>query len=104
MYRWDGAQDRYQMYYIRTSDNWTFLVIIPRSVITQDATTLFYVQLLFQGLFLLIIIYLCLRNYYTLRQNRRCSAAWKRWAKRTTAWYRWMPCATGAMCSNCPAA
>ena len=38
MYRWDGAQDRYQMYYIRTSDNWTFLVTIPRSVITQDAT------------------------------------------------------------------
>ena len=71
MYRWDGAQDRYQMYYIRTSDNWTFLVTIPRSVITQDATTLFYVQLLFQGLFLLIIIYLCLRNYYTLRQNRQ---------------------------------
>ena len=57
--------------YIRTSDNWTFLVTIPRSVITQDATTLFYVQLLFQGLFLLIIIYLCLRNYYTLRQNRQ---------------------------------
>lgn len=71
MYRWDGEQDRYQMYYIRTDGNWTFLVTIPRSVITYDATVLFYVQLSFLGVFLLIILYLSLRNYRVMRQNRQ---------------------------------
>lgn len=69
--RWDGELDSYQNYYIVGQDGWTCIVTIPRSVITADATTIFYFQLLLEGAFLLVILYLFIRNYLSERRGRQ---------------------------------
>ena len=71
MLRWDGETDSYQHYYITGVDGWTCIVTIPRSVITQDATNIFCLQLALQGIFLLFLLYLFIRAYLADRRNRR---------------------------------
>lgn len=71
MVRWDGELDSYQNYYIVGEDGWTCIVTIPLSVITQDATNLFYLQLVLQAAFLLSIIYLGIQSYRAQRRNRQ---------------------------------
>lgn len=68
---WKGRQDTYQNYYIIGDGGWTCIVTIPRSVITQDATRLFYLQLGLEGLFLMIILYLSAQNYLHIQRNRK---------------------------------
>ena len=68
---WKGRLDTYQNYYIVGEDGWTCIVTIPRSLITRDATVLFYTQLVLQGVFLLVIIYLSLRSYLSARKERQ---------------------------------
>ena len=68
---WKGELDTYQNYYIVGADGWTCIVTIPRSLITRDATALFYTQLALQGLFLLAIIYLSVRSYLSARKERK---------------------------------
>lgn len=67
---WKGQQDSYQNYYIKGSEGWTCIVTIPRSVITEDATNIFYLQLALEGVFLVFIIYLFIQTYLAERQNR----------------------------------
>ena len=69
--RWDGEADSYQNYYIVGVDGWTCIVTIPRSMITKDATDIFYLQVVLQGIFLLFIIYLCVQAYLADRRNRQ---------------------------------
>lgn len=69
--RWDGELDSYQNYYIAGEDGWTCIVTIPRSVITRDATNIFYFQLTLQAVFLLSIIYLSVQSYLAQRRNRQ---------------------------------
>lgn len=71
MLRWDGEADSYQHYYITGVDGWTCIVTIPRSVITQDATDIFLLQMALQGIFLLFILYLFIRAYLADRRNRQ---------------------------------
>lgn len=70
-FQWEGELDTYQNYYIVGDDGWTCIVTIPRSVIMGDVTKLFYTQLALQGVFLLTIVYLVLRGYFTARDSRR---------------------------------
>ena len=102
MYRWDGAQDRYQMYYIRTSDNGHFLSPFPGRSSPKTPPRCFTCSFCSRGCFCSSSSTCACAIITPCGRTARCSAAWKRWAKRTTAWYRWMPCATGAMCSNWP--
>lgn len=69
--RWDGEADSYQNYYIVGVDGWTCIVTIPRSMITKDATDIFYLQVVLQGIFLLFIIYLCVQAYLADLRNRQ---------------------------------
>lgn len=66
-----GALDDYQNYYILGEDGWTCIVTIPNSVITHEVTTLFYTQLVLQGVFLLTIIYLSIRSYLAGRKSQK---------------------------------
>ena len=68
--RWDGEQDSYQLYYIVNDDGWTGIVVIPRSVITKDATDIFYLQVFLQLGFLGFIVYLWVQAYRAERRNR----------------------------------
>lgn len=69
--RWDGELDSYQNYYIVGQDGWTCIITIPRSIITQDATNIFYSQLILEMAFLLVILYLFVRSYRAERQGRQ---------------------------------
>ena len=68
--RWDGIQDSYQVYYIVGQDGWTCIITIPRSIITEDATNIFYSQLILELAFLLVILYLFMRSYRAERRGR----------------------------------
>ncbi len=68
--RWDGELDSYQNYYIVGQDGWTCIVTIPRSVITEDATNIFYSQLILELAFLLVILYLFVQSYRAERRGR----------------------------------
>lgn len=69
--RWDGELDSYQNYYIVGQDGWTCIITIPRSVITEDATRIFYSQLVLELAFLLVILYLFVQNYRAERRGRQ---------------------------------
>ena len=69
--RWDGQLDSYQNYYISNDDGWTCIVTIPRSVITQDATDIFYLQVALETVFLAFIIYLTIQAYRAEKRNRQ---------------------------------
>lgn len=68
---WHGQEDSYQNYYIVDEEGWTCIITIPRSVITKDATALFYFQLGLECLFLLVILYLSAQNYLHIRRNQK---------------------------------
>ena len=67
---WEGRLDSYQNYYIADENGWTCIVTIPSSVITQDATRLFYLQLAVELALLLFILYLFVQNYRAERRTR----------------------------------
>ena len=69
--RWDGELDSYQNYYIVGPEGWTCIVTIPRSVITEDATNIFYFQLALELAFLLVILYLFFRSFRAERRSRQ---------------------------------
>ena len=69
--RWDGRQDSYQNYYIVNDNGWTCIVTIPRSVIIQDATDIFYLQAGLETVFFLFIIYLAVQAYRAEKRNRQ---------------------------------
>ena len=69
--RWKGTEDYYQHYYAVDANGWTCIVTVAESVIRRDATVLFYMQLLLQGVFLLVIGYLCVQNYLRSRRSQR---------------------------------
>lgn len=69
-YKWKGEFDSYYSYYITDSSGWTCIVTIPRSLITHDAATLFYTQLIVLGVIFLIILYLSIQNYKYEKKNR----------------------------------
>lgn len=99
--RWDGELDSYQNYYIVGQDGWTCIVTIPRSVITADATTIFYFQLLLEGAFLLVILYLFIRNYLSERRGRQTLNCFEALAGLISAWLWWMPAASAARSPSC---
>ena len=69
--RWDGALDSYQNYYIVAQDGWTCIITIPHSVITADATRIFYFQLTLELVFLLSFLYLFIQSYRAERRGRQ---------------------------------
>ena len=71
--RWDGEEGSYQHYYITGADGWTCIVTIPRAVITKDATDIFCLQMVLQGAFFVLIIYLFIRAYVADRRNRKAT-------------------------------
>lgn len=68
--RWTGELDTYHCYYITDSYGWTCIVTIPRTLITQTATTLFYVQVGVLCVIFLIILYLSIQNYRYEKRNQ----------------------------------
>ena len=69
--RWQGERDTYQHYYTLDKNGWMCIVTISNTVIRRDATFLFYMQLVLQGLFLLVIAYLCVVNYLRSRRGQK---------------------------------
>ncbi len=68
---WTGEAGSYIHYYAVDETGWTYIVTIPREIITRDATYLFYLQLTLQGLFLLVAIYLSVQNYLRTRHRQK---------------------------------
>ena len=69
--RWEGENDVYQHYYTVDEMGWTCIVTVPRAIITRDATQLFYLQLILQGIFLVVVIYLSVQNYLRARHRQK---------------------------------
>lgn len=57
-----GQKDTYQDYYA-VDDDGTFIVTIPQTVITKDATFLFYAQIGLIAIFLVAVLILSVQNY-----------------------------------------
>ena len=69
--RWRGAEDTYLHYYTVDANGWMCIVTISETAIRHNATTLFYIQLVLQGIFLLAILYLSVQNYLRFRRSQR---------------------------------
>ncbi len=68
---WKGTEGTYIHYYAVDEIGWTYIVTIPREIITKDATHLFYLQLTLQALFLLVAVYLSVQNYLRARHRQK---------------------------------